>query len=170
MYAILKDGAIDRYPLSLPALRRALPWVSFPATPAAADLALLGVVEVVAGPQPTYDVATQTVVEGAPTLEEGQWREQWAVQALPAEEVVARATARLASMTCTPRQARLALQQAGLLAAVEAWIASADEATRIEWEFALEIRRDWQPLAACASALGLTDEQLDGLFALAGAL
>lgn len=31
----------------------------------------------------------------------------------------------------TPRQARLALQAAGLLAAVAAWIANADEATQI---------------------------------------
>lgn len=67
----------------------------------------------------------------------------------------------------TPRQARLALQQAGLLAAVTAWIAAADEATRIEWEFALEVRRDWPPITACAGALGLSEAQLDGLFARA---
>ena len=67
----------------------------------------------------------------------------------------------------TPRQARLALQQAGLLDAVTAWIASADATTQIEWEFALEVRRDWPPIAACSSALGLSEAQLDGLFALA---
>lgn len=70
----------------------------------------------------------------------------------------------------TPRQARLALQAAGLLSAVTAWIAQADAATQIEWEFANEIRRDWPPIAACATALGLTDTDLDALFAAAGAL
>lgn len=70
----------------------------------------------------------------------------------------------------TPRQARLALKGAGLLAAVDAWIAEADEETQIDWEFASAIRRDWPPIATCATALGLTETQLDELFALAGTL
>lgn len=71
---------------------------------------------------------------------------------------------------CTPRQARLALAQAGLLTAVEAWIETAPDTVRIEWEYANEIRRDWPPIADAAQALGLTEAQLDGLFALAAAL
>ena len=70
----------------------------------------------------------------------------------------------------TPRQARLALKSAGLLTAVTDWVATADQETQIDWEFATEIRRDWPPIAACATALGLTDAQLDDLFALAGKL
>lgn len=73
-------------------------------------------------------------------------------------------------LSVTPRQARLALYQTGLLDPIAAWIAQADAATRIEWEFALEIRRDWPPIQACATALGLTEEQLDGLFAVAATL
>lgn len=70
----------------------------------------------------------------------------------------------------TPRQARLALKSAGLLTAVTDWIALADEETQIDWEYATEIRRDWPPIAACATALGLTETQLDDLFTLAAAL
>lgn len=33
-----------------------------------------------------------------------------------------------------------------------------------------EIRRDWPPIAACATALGLTDTQIDDLFSLAATL
>lgn len=78
--------------------------------------------------------------------------------------------ARRAAMQCTPRQARLALAQAGLLTAVEAWIATAPEATQIEWQYANEIRRDWPPIAAAATALGLNEAQLDDLFSLAATL
>lgn len=78
--------------------------------------------------------------------------------------------ARRAAMLCTPRQARLALAQSSLLTAVEAWIATAPQATQIEWEFAQEIRRDWPPIADAATALGLTEAQLDDLFTLAATL
>ena len=37
-------------------------------------------------------------------------------------------------------------------------------------EFALEIRRDWAPLLACGAALGLSEAQLDALFAQAATL
>lgn len=71
---------------------------------------------------------------------------------------------------CTPRQARLALARSDLLTAVQAWIATAPQATQIEWEFAQEIHRDWPPIAEAATALGLTEAQLDDLFALAATL
>jgi len=74
------------------------------------------------------------------------------------------------SLSCTPRQARLALAGADLLEAVEAWIATADEATRISWEFATEIRRDFPALAGAAAALELTEAQIDGLFEAAATL
>ncbi len=70
----------------------------------------------------------------------------------------------------TPRQARLALQQAGMLDAVTAWIATAPASVQIDWEFALEVRRDWPPIEECREALGLTEDQLDALFATASTL
>lgn len=70
----------------------------------------------------------------------------------------------------TMRQARLAMLQAGLLSAVNAAVAAADEATRIEWEFSNWVERDNALVSTLASALGLTDQQLDDLFALAATL
>lgn len=70
----------------------------------------------------------------------------------------------------TMRQARLALSQAGLLATVQAAVAQADEATKIEWEFASDIKRDWPTLVALQPVLGMTDQQIDELFALAATL
>ena len=64
----------------------------------------------------------------------------------------------------TMRQARLVLLASDLLDDVEAAVEAADRATQIEFEYATEMRRDWPALLAMAGALGLTAEQLDGLF------
>lgn len=70
----------------------------------------------------------------------------------------------------TPRQCRLILSVQGLLADVEAMIATQDEATRITWEYALEFRRDDPLLNALAISLNLTDEQIDQFFIAAAQL
>lgn len=70
----------------------------------------------------------------------------------------------------SPRQARLALLQADLLEAVEAYIATQPKAVQVEWEYANEIRRDHTLLSGAATALGLTEAQIDDLFSLAAAL
>ena len=63
------------------------------------------------------------------------------------------------------RQARLALLGAGLLSVVEnSIISGTDEAMKIEWEYATEVRRDWESLIAMATVLGLTELDLDNLF------
>ncbi len=64
----------------------------------------------------------------------------------------------------TPRQARLVLLGAGLLDQVDEIIAGADRATRITWNDASEIRRDFPLIASLGSALGLTSEQIDAMF------
>lgn len=69
----------------------------------------------------------------------------------------------------TPRQAKIALLQAGLLDDVEAAVAAIpDETTRriaqVEWEYAQEVRRDWPLLVQVAAQMGLTDAQVDELF------
>lgn len=68
------------------------------------------------------------------------------------------------------RQARLALLAAGLLAAVQAHIDAADEAVRIEWEYATDIHRNRDLVTGIGSALGLTSEQIDALFIAAAAI
>lgn len=69
----------------------------------------------------------------------------------------------------TMRQARLALLGAGLLAQVNAAITAMQgaegDAARIEWEYAQEVSRDSPLVAALAGELGLTEGQLDDLFA-----
>jgi hypothetical protein len=69
----------------------------------------------------------------------------------------------------TMRQARLALHRAGLLAQVDAAIASDVEA-QIEWEYAQTVERHSPLVQNLAAGLGLTEEQLDNLFTLASTL
>ena len=75
----------------------------------------------------------------------------------------------------TMRQARLALLQAGLLDDIELAINNLEEPTlkravQIEWEYAQDIRRDWQALIMITEAMGMTEEQLDELFIAASKL
>ena len=74
------------------------------------------------------------------------------------------------AVSVTPRQARLALNAAGLLPQVEAAVAAADKATQITWEFASTISRDDPLINTLASALGLSTAQIDALFAMAATL
>ena len=73
-------------------------------------------------------------------------------------------------MTCSPAQGRLALLHANLLDLVEAWVATQDRATQIEYAARTEWRRDWPLVTSAGTALGLSDSQLDDLFTLAGTL
>lgn len=72
------------------------------------------------------------------------------------------------------RQARLALLQSGLLARVDAAVASMPgiegDTARIEWEFASLVERSNPLVQSLSSSLGLTETQLDDLFELAGSL
>lgn len=63
------------------------------------------------------------------------------------------------------RQARLALLAADLLDDVEAAIVQADRAVQIEWEYATVVDRASPLVTAIGTALGLTDVQIDALFA-----
>lgn len=69
-------------------------------------------------------------------------------------------------------QARAALHLAGLLPAVEALMAdpATDTLARLAWTDAQEFRRTSPTLLAMASALSLTDAQLDQLFATAAGI
>ncbi len=70
----------------------------------------------------------------------------------------------------TPRQIRKALNASGLRATVEAAVAAAPQDVRDEWEYALEIRRDYPLMTAMAAQLGMTDAQIDDLFRAAAQL
>lgn len=74
----------------------------------------------------------------------------------------------------TMRQARLALNAAGLLASVNSTIASmpgpTGDAARIEWEFSSTVERHKPLVVSLTPALGLTDAQIDALFIAAATL
>lgn len=69
----------------------------------------------------------------------------------------------------TPRQARLALLDAGLLDTVETKIKGKNRAFQIAWDYATEINRDDPLIATIAKELSLTDAALDLLFKNAAA-
>jgi hypothetical protein len=97
-----------------------------------------------------------------------------AVGGEPTAEEVAAFLAPPPPASVTMRQARLALLQAGHLAAVTAALAAtpgmAGEAARIEWEYASTLERDSPLVQAFAAQLGLTGADLDALFTAAAAL
>ena len=75
----------------------------------------------------------------------------------------------------TMRQARLALLGAGLLDSVEAAIAAIPDETQrraaqIEWEYAAVVERNSTLIQQLAPALGMTEAQMDELFAMAARL
>lgn len=117
--------------------------------------------------KPAHDPITQAVSELDPVLVDGNWTQQWQVTGLSPEEIQANQKA-LVPSSVTMRQARLTLLGAGLLASVDAAIASLPspqkEAARIEWEYAAEVQRSSGLVPMMAAALGLDDAVLDALF------
>jgi len=71
--------------------------------------------------------------------------------------------------TITPRQARLVLLGAGLLDDIEVLLAT-DKAMQIWWEYSLDIERNNEFMVSGATALGLTERQIDDLFILGSTL
>lgn len=138
-------------PMSISQIRAAHPNMSIPD---GADLSEFGYL-------PLLDVPVtpvgHTAQRGNPELVDGAWRYSY-TYSLNVPQAV------------TMRQARLALLAAGHLAAVDAAIAAMDDAVRIEWEYAHEVRRDSPLVAGMGAVLGLTGAQLDALFIAAGAL
>jgi len=67
----------------------------------------------------------------------------------------------------TMRQAELALRDAGYLAAVKAWVQALDGELESYWGRSLTVRRDHAFVESARVELGLTQQQMDGLFILA---
>lgn len=159
------------------------PNTSLPKTWTSVTLEFLVVDPVLAGPKP--EVGDYEVVVGDGVVNnEGNWVEAWKVQPMFPDytnddgEVVteeqqidayeaAQAAERRSKMACTPRQARLALASAGLYEAVQTSVAAVSDQARIEWEYATMIERTNPIIIGIQMELGISDEALDGLFALA---
>ena len=120
--------------------------------------------------RPTFDVDTQKVIEDGTEVIDGLTYKKYIATALTQEEIDARFKATVPKVI-SMRQARLALLNAGLLATVESAVTNGtDETMKIEWEYATEVRRDWESLIALATALGISEEGLDNLFIAGGEL
>ena len=72
--------------------------------------------------------------------------------------------------TVTMLQARLALDQTGLAAAVAAVIATQPQATQDYWNFSQSVNRNNPIVVNLGAALGLTTAQIDDLFRAAAAI
>ena len=145
-------------------VRRAHPEISFPPVISISHVAELGYAELEYDPHPAL-AAGEQLQPGEIREEYGRYVQGWVVVPAPAPEI---------PQSVTMRQCRIALLDAGLLDAVQSSIATMPgtegERARIDWEYALEVRRDWPLISYMAGDLGLTDEQVDGLFVAAAAI
>jgi hypothetical protein len=145
---------------SLKQLRIDNPNVSFPSDPSNEILLEYNVFPVVEGARPDFDIVTTGPIE----LIDGVWTQTYTGRDLTPEE-------KREDMVVSPRQARLALNAAGLLASVDAAIAAMDEPEKtvvtLEWEYATEIQRLSSWVISMGIALGLTETELDNLFIVA---
>jgi hypothetical protein len=108
------------------------------------------------------------VIEGEFFYElNGQWRKGFNTRAITDNE-------KRQDMVVSPRQARLALNAAGLLANVETAIEAMSDPektiVRLEWEYATQIERTSTWVVSMGTALGLTELELDQLFVTAAGL
>lgn len=120
------------------------------------QIAYLGTLDVYAG----YTCVSEDYSGSVPETDASLWR--WDGSQITAIVPV--------PASVTPRQVRLLLLSQNLLSQVEAIIAGSDQATQITWQYASEFRRDDPLLAALATQLGLSSEQIDQFFISAAAL
>lgn len=155
MYALVKNGDIERINISLP--------YSIENT----DIGLnepnperFGLFPII-GSEPTYNPETE-VLTGPKYEFDGQ-----AVQRI--YSVAGRPPAPIPQVV-SMRQARLALLDAGLLDDIDLAIRSMPRQAQIEWEFASEVRRDSGLIDAVKTLTTLSDSDVDNLFLSAATL
>lgn len=161
-YARIVADAVAAYPYTLrPAAKATHPEVwPLPATweqCTPEQLAALEAVPVVATAPPALDPG-ETVTEGTPALVDGEWRQTWVVH--PAQvpaEVDALAL-------------ELVLESQGLLAPVLAYVEAQSATIQSYWRRVRTMRRNSPLIEAARIELGLTTQQVDGLFVAASAV
>lgn len=164
VYVLATNNTVDKYPYSLTDMRLANPTVSFPANipdELAANFNVFPVVEVT---PPSYDPNTQNIVWVDPVYANGVWTQQWRVDNMTPEEIAARLSAWRSGASCSPFQGRVALSNAGLLSQVQTVVNSADDKTKVAWEYALVWNRVSPMIETLGAAMALTPEQIDDLF------
>jgi len=165
-----KEGGIDRYPYTLRMLKNDNPDVSLPKNPSDETLAALGAVRVESVPRPDGDVVT----EGQPELVDGVWRQTWASRPFTQAELNAQYQASI-PRAVTKRQAKEALIRNGLyqaaLDALEGIVDPTEKAiAQNYWSESQEFQRANPVLTQMATAIGMTDADLDDLFLQASKL
>jgi len=132
-------------------------------------------------PQPEHDQVIQSCREIAPVLtSKGHYEQEWeivpafseytdgdgvlhTVAEQEAKAIEAERKARV-PQSVTPRQFRQALTRLGFRQIVESAVSASDQDTKDWYEFATEFVRTNEHIVAMASALGITEEQVDAVF------
>jgi hypothetical protein len=127
----------------------------------------------VSTPCPDYNPMTQNVAwEWVETND--AITETWTVTEKTDEEKTEVLAESRKQVVVTMRQARLALLQQGLLSSVAAAIAGLPEgekeAAEIQWEYGSDVERLSPLVVGLMPALGMSEEEIDALFVLAGTL
>jgi hypothetical protein len=79
-----------QFPYTLEDLRRDHPKISFPNVPTQIELSNFDCAAVTVNPAPEYDPDTEIIELQHPELVEGEWRSNWVLRALSAEEIAAK--------------------------------------------------------------------------------
>jgi hypothetical protein len=89
MLALIENGSVSAYPYSLDRLKIAYPNTSFPDRPSDETLQAFNVYSVCYETQPSFNSATQVLVEETPIFdsEANRWKQVWRVRDLSAEEL-----------------------------------------------------------------------------------
>ncbi len=161
-YVKIQDGT--PVPYSFEELRSDNPNVSFTFPPSSESLVDFSVYVL---NQDDYPEGFDVIDAGPIENRDGEWWQTWIGRASTPEEY-------RPEMVVTMRQARLALLSAGKLSLVNAAIAGLPEgekeAAEIQWEYGSEVERLSPLVVGLMPALGMTEEEIDALFVLAGTL
>lgn len=144
--------------------RAMYPDTSFPLVLTTDLLNDFGADPVLEGPQPTLAANQYARYDGVIQDTDGNWMTHYVAVDYTAEELAAQTEQWRQSAVVTPFQGRMALADAGLLANVLTAIESADEKTKVAWEYALEWKRNSPMIATLMAALNISDSQADDLF------
>lgn len=90
IYALVKNGVIERFPYSLQDFKTDNPNISLPDTPTEAQLNEFGVFSVLITPKPAYNTITQNCIAVNPVEVDGQWQQVWTVSDASSEEIATR--------------------------------------------------------------------------------
>ena len=94
MFALIEDGAVTQYPLSLKGLQKKHPNTSFPQL-GTCDLTSFGVYPVTAVESPSYNPEAEVISQGTPVLKDGKWTQVWTKSDLSDEVKAANAAAKV---------------------------------------------------------------------------